>query len=247
MRDGLRRTPLPEVEPDPRRVRRRQGQGRRAQGPRAARSPYAAATATGAATAASRPRPPTAVPAPAWCSTTSTRPSPTARPTSSCACRSCNSRKGQRTPEAAGMNLLPVPGDHLPDPSWSASESRPRPPVTTRLSSSPRRSGGRPDADQLADQRRDQQVDQQVDHRSEYSRVGTGRDGTGRSTSVTPDPTVTATGSARPCPGCPRCIPTRTAATRSPARTRPTMPGCRRGRPVARRHVATPEVTTTLV
>jgi 5-methylcytosine-specific restriction endonuclease McrA len=41
------------------------------------------------------------------------------------ACRSCNSRKGKRTPEAAGMNLRPVPTDEpstTPDPGWSAAE-----------------------------------------------------------------------------------------------------------------------------
>lgn len=39
-----------------------------------------------------------------------------------CACRSCNSRKGNRTPEAAGMALLPVPDQTPTQPATNGPE-----------------------------------------------------------------------------------------------------------------------------
>ena len=86
-----------------------------------------------------------------------------------CACRSCNSRKGNRTPEAAGMRLLPEPADSTEtasdlqsapstasgvDPGWSAISpaaggGTPVPPADHPSTSRPTNGATYPDPDRI--------------------------------------------------------------------------------------------------
>jgi hypothetical protein len=99
------------------------------------------------------------------------------------ACRSCNSRKNKRTPEAAGMNLLPEPGEVTPpgpdlqsrpdtasdqDTGWSAPQLPPTP------TSRPTNGQTYPPTNPVTSE-----VTNGSDPGRSTSRAGTGRDGTG--------------------------------------------------------------------
>ena len=102
------------------------------------------------------------------------------------ACRSCNSRKNKRTPEAAGMNLLPEPSD----PGWSV--PHPQPPLHSPSAGASDEVPGASDGDQAPTSRPTNGTTytptSEVTNRSTNwsitgpttSRAGTGRDGTGR-------------------------------------------------------------------